>query len=105
MRWGWVIVGGVVGAGFIVGLLAWRKAQQWQERAQQTRLALQARGTALELALTSSGAKLSDELAAEGRHLAESAARAEAERVIGIEYGITPTRLAAISRLAQRLGV
>lgn len=105
MRWGWVFLGAIGGAGLVVGFLAYSRAKDWQRRAQQARMALETRGGDIELALTSSGEKFSRELADEGRRLAENAARAEAERVIGLEYGLTQERLAAVARLGQRLGV
>jgi hypothetical protein len=105
MRWGWAIFGGLTGAALVVGLFAWDRSRNWQLRAARTAHTLQTRGSDLELALTSSGEKLRDELAAEGRRLAENAARAEAQRVLGVEYGLTPDRLERLDRVGHRLGV
>ena len=104
MHWGWAIVGGLGGATVIVGLFAWDRAKSWQRRALEARQVFESRGTAIEVALTSQGDKFRNELVAEGRRLAESAARAEAERVLGLEYGLTPERIAEIQRLYTRLG-
>lgn len=105
MRWGWAIAGGLGGAVVVVGLLAWDRSRNWQLRAAGAQQALETRGSDIEFALNSSGEKLRLELAEEGQRLAENAARAEAQRVISIEYGLTPERIASLQRLGQRLGV
>lgn len=104
MRLGWVLLGGIIGGGLVVGLFAWDRSRLWQERAREARAALEGRGSAVEFALRSQGEKLRLELAAEGQRLAESAARAEAERVIGLEYGLTPTRVRQMQQLWARWG-
>jgi len=77
------IAGGLLGGGAVVLFLASRHAKDLERR----------------------GEALRNPLESEARELAESAARAEAERTLGVTYGITEARIRTLEQHARRLGI
>lgn len=103
MRWGWALVGGLLGAGVVVGILAYRQGRRFEERGALLATALEARADDLGLYLASKGEGLRAELALEADALARQEALAEGERVLALEYGWGPHLFESVARLERRL--
>lgn len=102
LRWRWALLGGFLGAGLVIGLLAWDRAKAWELRAATVRQSLQTGGSGLQTTLMLRGDQLRTDLTNEGRRLAENAARAEADRTLATTYGITQDRIQRINALWTR---
>lgn len=94
------LVGGLVGAGVVVGILAYRKQRELSARAVSLRDAVAQQGQALEAYLLSKGAGIEPELAA----MSDAAAQRAAEYHLATSYGITPDFVALVQRAAARIG-
>lgn len=98
--WLAALLGGFVGSGLIVGVLAYRKHRALLARGAAMRAALEADADAATLYLVSKGAGIEPEL----RAIAAQAAERAGTYHLAIHYGITDELGAQIARAAGRLG-
>lgn len=96
----WALLGGLCGAGVVVGLAARRKQAVLLERGVAVEAALAARGQALEGYLLTRGEKLEQEVEALALQTARPLARTIAEQWLSTAYGLTPQRLRQVNQLA-----
>lgn len=95
---------GLVLGGLVAGAFALAKAKRLESRGVVLTQALEAQGSALEAYLTARGDEAAQTIATIGRQEAERIAQRTAEVYLETNFGLTPERMAAISRLGSRFG-
>lgn len=95
--WAWALLGGLCGAGAVVGVLASRKSRELQRRGASMQQALEAEGDQLTAYLISKGTGIEGEL----RQLAMDASERTATYHLATHYGLTPELVARLQQLPR----
>lgn len=95
--WLWALLGGLVGAGAVVGTLAWRKNRELTLRGAGMQEALQLEGDRTAAYLLSKGTGIESEI----RALAMQASERTATYHLSTVYGLTPDLAARLQSLPR----
>ena len=98
----WALLGGFIGSGVVIALLASGKKQQLEGYVEQVKRLASSGGFAQD-ALQQQLLQMKQEISSDANSYADVVAKQAAEDYMGATFGLTPARMTKIARLASRI--